>query len=127
MIRGTGTYNPLAFEKLKKAEEKHFWFYVRRKWILDRIRKYISLPAKILEVGCGTGNVSSFLAHNGYTVIGCEYFYQTINLSWPGFLNIQGDAMNLPFKPGSFDVVGLFDMLEHFQNDITPLQEGKRV
>lgn len=127
MVGTTDTFNPQAFERLKKAEERHFWFHIRRKWIFDRLRKFIEPPAKVLEVGCGTGNVSSFLAKKGYTVTGCEYFHEAISMAWPRFVKVQGDARNLPFESSSFDIVGLFDILEHFQNDMTPLQEAGRV
>lgn len=121
------TFDPSFFEWLKKAEEKHFWFQVRRKWIFDKLKKFIPPPAKVLEVGCGAGNVSSFLAQKGYAVTGCEFYTEAINMAWPDFLKVQGDASNLPFEDNSFDIVGLFDVIEHFQDDITPLKEAVRV
>jgi len=123
----TDAFDPSLFKRLKEAEEKHFWFQVRKKWIFDRIKKFIPPPAKVLETGCGTGNVSSFLAQKGYEVTGCEYYSEALTIAWPGFLKVQGDANNLPFEDNSFDIVGLFDMIEHFQDDMTPLKEAVRV
>ncbi|MBI5075460.1 MAG: class I SAM-dependent methyltransferase [Nitrospirae bacterium] len=121
------SFDPLFFRQLKEAEETYFWFQVRRKWIYDRISKVIPPPAKILEVGCGTGNVSSFLAHKGYDVTGCEYYEEALVLGWPGFTKVRGDASSLPFQDGSFDIVGLFDVIEHIEDDTAPLKEAFRV
>jgi len=127
LIKKTGTFDPSAFHRLRNAENTHFWFTSRRKWILSCIKQFVTPPAKILEVGCGTGNVSNFLAIKGFTVIGCELHHEAIMLSWPGFIKIQGDANNLPFQNNSFDIVGLFDIIEHFQDDRILLQEAFRV
>lgn len=121
------TFDPSLFESLKRAEEGYFWFRIRRKWIFDKISKFAPPPAKVLEIGCGTGNVSSFLSQKGYMVTGCEFYPEAIHRAWPGFRIVQGDANNLPFKDNSFDVVGLFDVIEHFQDEIAPLREAVRV
>lgn len=126
-MKKTDTFDPSFFERLKKAEERHFWFRIRRKWIFDKLRKFIAPPAKVLEIGCGTGNVSSFLSRKGYEATGCEYYYKAIKRVWPGFRIVQGDANSLPFEDNSFDIVGLFDVIEHFQDDIKPMREAVRV
>lgn len=121
------SFDPLFFRQLKDAEETYFWFDVRRKWIHDRIRRSFAPPARVLEVGCGTGNVSSFLAQKGYEVTGCEYYEEALALAWPGFKKVRGDASSLPFQDRSFDVVGLFDVIEHIEDDAVPLKEAFRV
>ena len=123
----TSTYDPSFFEQLREAERNHFWFRIRRRWIFDRLKKLIPPPAEILEIGCGTGNVSSFLAKKGYRVTGCEYYQEAVSMAWPGFQIVQGDAHNLPFENKRFDIVGLFDVIEHFQDDEAVLREAERV
>lgn len=123
----TDTFDPSYFEWLREAEKGHFWFRIRRKWIFDKIKKFIQPPARVLEIGCGTGNISHFLGQKGYSVIGYEFYTEAIHRAWPSFLKVQGDANYLPFADNSFDVVGLFDLIEHFQDDMNPLKEAVRV
>lgn len=123
----TDTFDPFLFERLKKTEAEHFWFKIRRKWIFDKIKKHIAPPAKFLEIGCGTGNVSAFLVQKGYSVTGCEYHQEAISMAWPGFQLVQCDANKLPFDDRSFDIAGLFDVIEHFQDDISLLAEAVRI
>ena len=127
-MKTQNTFNPALFDSLRKAEQRHCWFVVRRSWILDRVKKMLpALQSAFLEIGCGTGNVSSFLAAHGYAVTGCEYFSDALLMSWPGFRKVQGSATALPFKDNHFDAVGLFDILEHFDDDIQVLAEAARV
>lgn len=127
VMNNKSTFPPAYFENLKKAEEKHFWFEVRRKWIYDSIKKFVLPPAQALEVGCGTGNISSFLSSKGYLVTGCELYREALDMAWPGFIKVQSDSNSLPFRDNSFDIVGLFDVLEHFEDETAPIKEALRV
>ncbi len=120
------TFDPFFFEGLKKAEDRYFWFQVRRKWIFDRLKMFIPPPASLIEIGCGTGNVSRFLSQKGYLVTGCEYYHEAIEMAWPGFQIVQGNAINLPFKDNGFDIACLFDAIEHFEDDVAFIKEAVR-
>ena len=121
------TFNRNLFTRLKQAERTHFWFSVRRMYIYDRIKYFSPPPARVLEIGCGTGYVSSFLSAKGYEVTGCEYFSEAVELAYNNFNITRGDARFLPFKEKSFNVVGLFDVIEHFEDDVSLLLEAKKV
>jgi SAM-dependent methyltransferase len=126
-VTANKTFDPAFFLSLKNAEAGYFWFRVRRQWIADCLLRHIISPANILEIGCGTGNVSSYLATRGYEVTGCEFYKYALDVSWPGFNKVRGDALILPFGDNTFDIVGLFDVIEHFDNDRAVLREAYRV
>lgn len=79
--------------------------------------------AKILEVGCGSARLSCFLASYGYNIVGLDYSKNALKVAKNNFIQtnnngefILGDAVHLPFKDGSYDVVMSTGLLEHFKN-----------
>lgn len=70
-----------------------------------------------LDVGCGDGKLTEILgASKKCSIIGLDVSEEA--LSRCNFKTIQGDATNLPFKDGEFDVVLTTDMLEHLPHTI---------
>ncbi len=87
---------------------------------------------KILDIGCGNGRDSIFLAKKGYEVVGIDITPKAIALAKKNGLKtknlkfIVADAEKLPFKDGSFDSVysaGVF----HCTNLNKSLKEVVRV
>jgi len=121
-LRGGG-YDSFFFDQVARIEDQHFWFRARNRLIFKLTRKITStLPPgyRVLEVGCGTGNVLRVLskACPDGKVVGLELSFDGLRHAQSrsaGFL-VQGDVRNCPFgKP--FDLVGLFDVLEHVPED----------
>lgn len=55
--------NSRCIETLWKMEDRHFWHASRNRWILSALKQHAVLPpAKVLDVGCGSGAVSRALA-----------------------------------------------------------------
>jgi ubiquinone/menaquinone biosynthesis C-methylase UbiE len=75
--------------------------------------------AQVLDVGCGHGIVSLFLARHGRSVTACDVsapMLQQLARNSEG-LNIRiqpADVYNLPFADGEFDVVVARQFLGHF-------------
>src|SRR5512135_904764 len=54
-------FNPEFFRLMVEVEPTHFWFVARNRILGDVLRKFVPLPGKVLEIGCGTGFVLSGL------------------------------------------------------------------
>jgi SAM-dependent methyltransferase len=124
-----GSYNPAYFTRLFAVEDRHFWFRARNQIIANiagQISPTLAADSKVLEIGCGTGNVLRFLEkafpHN--TVFGMDLFaeglrYARQRTSCP---LIHGDMDAPPFRT-RFGMIGLFDVLEHLPNDAKTLRQ----
>ena len=117
-------YNAKGLDILFAQEEKHFWFIARKEYILQNFTKYIKKHKKIIEIGAGTGNVSRFLKRNGYDNISVGEMHLS-GLEYAKNYGIkdcyQFDLLNTPFEK-EFDVICMFDVLEHIENDSLALQ-----
>jgi 2-polyprenyl-3-methyl-5-hydroxy-6-metoxy-1,4-benzoquinol methylase len=125
---GTGSveagYDPHYFDGISEVEERHFWFVVRRATILDALRRHVPDLAqqRLFDIGCGTGGLVAYLAANGIAVEGaCDSYVQGLRLARrrlaraPLFL-VAEDRLP-PLAPGR-DLVTLFDVLEHVDDDL---------
>lgn len=107
----------------------------RNHWILfQEIMAGRNLGKRILEVGCGRGTMSAYFADNGFVCTLLDSSKSAIDTAQKFFLAQGlkadfdvGDAMNLPYNPGSFDIVFSIGLLEHFDDIATPLIEQIRV
>ncbi len=117
------SYDPYFFERLFTIEDRHFWFRGRNEIIRNltsRLFSNFSKPASFLEVGCGTGVVIKTLTEcfPQMNVFGMDLFLEGLRLAskrTPTPL-LQADLHHPPFSC-KFDIIGLFDVLEHLSED----------
>lgn len=87
--------------------------------------------ARVLEAGCGLGQVVLALRYHGFDCIGLDYAARTIevlNKEFPDTPFHQGDIRSLPYPENSFDAYISLGVIEHFtegQEEI--LKEAARV
>jgi SAM-dependent methyltransferase len=82
--------------------------------VADALRGY-PRDARVLDVGCGTGVMSDFMTRFG-TVTGIDYSEPAVRLAAqmvPHASFRAGSLVDDSFPAGSFDVISLFDVLEH--------------
>ena len=116
-----------SFDRLADLEEHYFWFRSRNELILWALRKWLEPKGKYLEVGCGNGFVLSAVgrAFPELELYGSEIHGQGLARAATrvsGATLIQMDARQIPFRE-EFNMVGLFDMLEHVPEDEKVLEQ----
>jgi SAM-dependent methyltransferase len=118
-----GGYDPAHFASLFPVEDRHFWFRARNQVISAvamQAVEQLSPGYRVLELGCGNGNVLRFLERACPTgiLVGMDLYAEGLRFarSRTSCHLVQGDVSRSPFgKP--FQVIGMFDVLEHISDD----------
>lgn len=113
---------------LLRAEARH-----RNPWIASELdRAFGGAKVRVLDLGCGAGFLSNYLAVQGHAVTGVDMTDENLTVARANDVTRaaryeRGDACALPFAPGSFDVVCAMDLLEHVEDPARVIAEASRV
>lgn len=84
---------------------------------------------RVLDVGCGLGNLTSTLRAHGFDAVGIDFDAEALQISGKRFSSnvlVNGDVYCLPFGDDSFDYAVLRESAHHFDLDRV-LKELRRV
>lgn len=110
------------YRMMYEAEEKLWWYRILHEKVLQEIQKKFqeNKQIKILDAGCGTGGLMSFLIKNGYQNIqGFDYSADAVSFCKERSLNVQQtDITNFEniFNEEVFDVIINDDVVYQFDN-----------
>lgn len=113
-------------------EDVHWWFVARRRIFLALLDRYLGKGTpdgrRILDIGCGTGTMLTYLARYG-DAEGIDVDDQAIQYCHArGLTRVsQAGADRLPFADETFDLVTALDVIEHIDDDRAALREAWRV
>jgi ubiquinone/menaquinone biosynthesis C-methylase UbiE len=99
------------------------------------VRAHVKGIASTLELGCGSGRDSIYLAQNGFDAVATDYEPSVISKLQEQLKDYPvrfcvADAFDLPFQDNSFDLVfhnGLFVLFDRNQDIVNMLCEQQRV
>ena len=115
-----------VFDRMAAQEELHWWFAARREIIRSAIERLVQLhpSARILEAGCGTGGNLEMLAGFGQVrAFELDAEARKVAASKSGLAVAEGALPDaVPFEAERFDLIGLFDVLEHVEADEAALR-----
>ncbi|MHB1167120.1 MAG: class I SAM-dependent methyltransferase [Carboxydocellales bacterium] len=126
------SYYPDEYDPYNTSESK-FLKYITRfiaKQDTKHFKKYLNKEAKILEIGCASGD---YLVHlrdfGGWDAYGIELSSYAVDKAKKEYqLNIQeGTLFDTSFENNEFDLVIMRHVLEHIPNINETLQEIKRI
>src|SRR5579864_7790542 len=111
--------SPMDSEYLKlyyKLEREHWWFRIREKILRQQLAKTLppNKQLKILNVGAATGRTSEMLMDFGEVTSvefdrdSCQFLRDVLHIEVT-----EASVTSLPFEDQSFDVICVFDVLEH--------------
>ena len=114
-----------VYDRMNELEAQHWWFVARRKVIAALVKRHLSdrHQATILEAGCGSGGNLQMLGQFGH-VDAFEYDGPAREQARAkSGLDIRFGALpqELPFDDRRYDLIGLFDVLEHVEADTASL------
>src|SRR6185369_15900184 len=102
-----------------------------RRRVVKRVQSLMPPNARVLDVGCGTGDLSiELFDKTAADVVGidfCNPMLQLARQKAPQLRFIEGDALQLPFPDASFDMMTVGFVLRNLSSITGGLAEFKRV
>lgn len=114
-----------VYDRMNELEATHWWFVARRSIIASLVERHLPTGpgSRILEAGCGSGGNLQMLGQFGQ-VDAFEYDGGAReHAKDKSGLDIRFGALpdQLPFDDRRYDLIGLFDVLEHVEADTASL------
>ncbi len=119
--------DPSAYREMADTEGRHWWYTGRRAILKSTIsRLNLGRNAAILEIGCGTGgNLEMLAAFGRVSALESDDAARAIAAEKTGGrFEIRAGACpgDIPFPRHAYDLVCLFDVLEHIDEDVATLE-----
>ena len=119
-----------AYTAVHIEEDRRHWYFRGRLAVLSSVFGHL-LPrpaSRVVELGCGTGNVLHTLARFGEAV-GIEHDEALRAVARAAGLDVRKGTLpdDVPLPDGWADAVLLLDVIEHLDDDVAALRTARRL
>lgn len=123
--------DPNAYRQFLELERSHWWFRGRRAVYLGLLRHHLrgQRPRRALDLGCGMGGFLPGLGELCASVFPSDVSVESlVHCRERGYgAGVCSSGYALPYADRSFDLVCMFDALEHIPDDERVMREAARV
>jgi len=111
--------------KFAAVEENSFWFNHRNACICSLLERFRP-SGVILDIGGGNGYVALAMTRAGFDVIVVEPGPDGCRVAHDRGLEVIGSTLaDVGVKPGSVPAIGMFDVLEHIEDEAEALAQAR--
>jgi SAM-dependent methyltransferase len=118
-----------AYTAVHIEEDRHHWYFRGRLAVLLAVLERVlpPPPRRLLELGCGTGNVLQALGRFG-EAFGLERDPELRAVGRAAGLDIRAGALpdDIPFPDAWADAALLLDVIEHLDDDVAAVRAAQR-
>ena len=108
--------------RMAEHEEWYWWHLARESIVRRMIKRFGPDSPRILDVGCGTGATTASLLPFG-PVLGLDIGDTALRLARERNVTVtRANAVDLPVRNESFDIVVALDVLEHLDDDVAAVR-----
>jgi 2-polyprenyl-3-methyl-5-hydroxy-6-metoxy-1,4-benzoquinol methylase len=125
-------YEGFFEEKDLEAYDRDRRMNIRRDTLNQYLAQHFPNKAKILDVGCGLGDVLNDIERQfNHELHGMDYAQSNVKVAQKRLEGkasiIQGNIYDLPYESDSFDLALCLEVLEHIEDDQRAIREIARV
>lgn len=132
----TPSHAPNPFDDLAVAQRYEAWYAgpgrhadLLEKALLAKLLRGFPGARSIVEIGCGTGHFTRWLAQSGWHAVGVDVSAAMLQEArrLGGAQYLTGDALALPLADRSYDLAALITTLEFVSDPALALAQAMRV
>lgn len=121
-----GDYQYVALTEGNRVQR--FWHSGKLRLVRDLLRDRSA--GRVLDLGCGSGNLVYELARSGYCVVGVDTNRDAVRFARDRCRGLAAvfavsDAVQLPFRRDLFDVITMVEVIEHLSEKATKQMLGE--
>lgn len=111
-----------------KSIKRSFKLYHKRLKKIERFYGKLPQRIRLLDVGCSTGSFLAFAQNKGCIITGVEPAVRAAETAIGQKLNVkQGFLQELNLTQNYYDVITLFEVIEHLKDPLSLLRECHRI
>ncbi len=122
--------NSSAAQEIVQKDTEHDEYKIKKfKTAIQLLKRHKEDIEKVFDIGCSTGIFLEMAAKEGWTPYGCDVNRNLVRENRKRYgdqVKLQ-EGKHIDFKDNFFDVITLFDVIEHLTNPVDTLKEVSRV